>query len=164
MNLLRIPSYNPFLFSSRIRRFYFAINQNGEILSSLEKSAKEYIPSITPPNSQLLRKAQSSKDIFKTSSSNGTSWQALKSTREFEAAPILTFRRTQSSDEIIKPVSDVVSLPTISSAQEPVAKFTRGRSNRGANLMPPQSSLAESKICYFSVSYIVYLIVQNFFF
>ena len=30
--------------------------------------------------------------------------------------------------------------------------------------MPPQSSLAESKICYFSVSYIVYLIVQNFFF
>ena len=150
------PHVDKIVCSSRIRRFYFSINQQGEILSSLDKSAKEYItPRVVPSIPSSLRKTQSSKDVF------GFKLQTeenIKSSRVAEAALAVKFetqdlfRRTQSSQETLKQSNaESTQLPPISGHQESPLKYARVRQLRAAAGPAPASGAVESKVCYYSV-------------
>ena len=155
----------------RTRRFYFAINQNGEISSSLEKSAKEYVAprSARHFDPQPLRKANSSKEIYKSSFTSEISHQTVKASKEFETriiqfGPQDTFLRTQSSEDTRKVASDITSLPAIGSIPESPPRFMRGRSNRSFDPAPQQAvpEISGAKMCYYSVSAMIYLLNSIF--
>jgi hypothetical protein len=154
--------------SSQIRRFYFAVNASGEILSSLDKPSKQYMTPRVPLNApQTLRKAHSSKDVLRDPFQTEPSFQSETPSRDFATPHVIpvdpqpVFRRTQSSNEGLKARSDV-PLPVIGTTPEQPSSNFRGRPNRtvqkvhsipAERLGAPSPALpVDSKICYYSVS------------
>ena len=151
--------------SSQIRRFYFAVNASGEILSSLDKSSKQYlsprVPALNAP--QTLRKVQSSKDVLRDPFHTESSFQSETPSRDFATPHVIpvdsqhVFRRTQSSNEGLKARSDV-PLPAIGTTQESSSSYFRGRPNRTIQAVhsvpgaPSPALPVDSKIRYYSVS------------
>ncbi len=160
--------------SSQIRRFYFAVNASGEILSSLDNSSKQCGAHRVPANAPLaLRKTQSSKDVYRNPLQSETSFLSETPSRNFEPPRVISldsqdvFRKTQTSSEGMKAGANI-PLPGIGTIQESPFKYMRGRQNPATDSAPAERPGAgspappvDSKICYYSVSCFIHRVFRR---
>ncbi len=140
--------------SLQSRRFYFAVNASGEILSSLDKASVQCVTPRAPgPTTPItIRKAQSSSHIMKSPVDADPLDQPGTPTRDFARKRVTAlpsqdvFRRTQSANEVSKARADE-AFPAIGATQESPTSHFGGRPGQGSGVEhSPALSPVESKI------------------